>query len=378
MNTLVLASEIPFPPTSGYRLRMLHLARQLSTEASVELAAVGERVEDTGEPFSLRPLPSGRSRAGALAASLWQPYMAAKLASRAAGRVAALRHWDTVQAESPFLLPAALRSSAPVVLDAHNVETEIAHSLARCDGRALHRLRWRWEATKTARFESRMLRSVAAVCATSDRDAGVLEVSGARRVVVAPNGVDTSAITHRPPAPGATLIYVGHFGYLPNRLAAAELVDEVLPRVRGWVPEARLKVVGKEPGPELRRRAGASVEVTGEVTDVVPHLHTARAMVVPLRAGGGTRLKVLEALSAGVPVVSTPFGVAGLDVRDGKHVLLSDSPRDLADQALRVVQDDGLAEDLSRRGRSLVEERYDWSVVARPLIELHRWLSTRK
>jgi polysaccharide biosynthesis protein PslH len=372
VKILQLAAETPVPPTSGVRLRVLHLARQLAREADVEVLALGEAGPGS-EPFTLRGIPHETSRARALAGALRRPYMAAKLDSEALREAAAAARPDTVQAEFPYLVPAALAAGAPVVLSAHNVESEVMGSLAEADPRAVHRRRWAWEARKTERLEADVARKVAAVAVTSDHDGEVFERLGAARVVVVPNGVDTTAIVHETPAEGAELAYVGHYGYRPNTLAARELVEEILPRV----PGASVRVVGRDPGPEVERLAAPAVTVTGEVADPIAELRHARALVVPLRSGGGTRLKVLEALAAGTPVVSTSFGVAGLEVRDGEDVLIGETPEDLARLAARVVADDALAASLSGRGRRLVEERYDWSVVARPLIEVHRELAGR-
>jgi glycosyl transferase family 1/glycosyl transferase family 4 len=370
VKILQLAVETPVPPTSGARLRMLHLARQLAGEADVEVVALGE-ADGAGEPFSLRGVPHETGRWSALAGSLRRPYMAAKLDSTALREVAATAQPDTVQAEFPYLVPAALAAGAPVVLSTQNVESEVLVSLAEADPRPLHRRRWAWEARKTARFEADAARSVAAVAATSDHDAEVFEGWGAARVVVVPNGVDTNAIAHRAPPAGAELVYLGQYGYRPNVLAARELAEQILPRV----PGATVRLVGRDPGPEVERLAAPAVTVTGEVADPIAELRHARALVVPLRSGGGTRLKVLEALAAGTPVVSTAFGVAGLDVRDGEHVLIGETPEELAALAARVVADDALATGLSARGRELVERSYDWSIVARPLVELHQELA---
>ena len=215
------------------------------------------------------------------------------------------------------------------------------------------------------------MREATAVCAMSDHDAAAFERYGAREVLVVPNGVDTAAVAYREPAAGAQLLFVGHYGYQPNAAAARELAGEILPRVREQCPGATLELVGREPPASLARRPPDGVRVTGAVPDVLEHLHAARAVVIPLRSGSGTRLKVLEALAAGVPVISTPLGVQGLDVRHGEDVLIGETPAELAGLAARVAADDALARRLSRAGRALVEGRYDWGAVARPLIELH-------
>jgi glycosyltransferase involved in cell wall biosynthesis len=203
---------------------------------------------------------------------------------------------------------------------------------------------------------------------TSDVDAAFFERAGAREVLVVPNGVDVRAVPWAAPAAGRTLIYVGHYGYQPNAAAALELADEVLPRVRASVPDAQLQLVGADPTEAMRARP---VEVTGTVPDVLPYLRAARVMVVPLRSGGGTRLKILEALAAGVPVVSTPLGAEGLELRDGEHLLVGETRADLAALTVRVIEDDALANRLSTAGRAHVERTYDWTALARPLVDLH-------
>lgn len=375
MRSLVLAFETPVPAHGGYRLRVLHLARQLAAESEVDVVALGEVGGADHEPFRLLGVPHHVSRRRALLTSWRRPYMAARVASPAAAELVRGGGWDVVQTESPWLVDEARAAGRPVVYDAHNVEWEIARTLAASDARPLHRLRWRWEAAKTVAAERRALGAVDAVLACSDVDAEDLRSLGARRVVVVPNGVDTTAVPHREPATGATLLYVGQLGYRPNEQAAIELIDDVLPIVRARAPQARLQIVGREPGDALRRRASAHVEVTGEVPDVLPYLHGARVLVVPLNAGSGTRLKILEAMSAGVPVVTTTIGAMGIDAVPGTHLLVGDRAEDLAAQALRIVEDDGLARSLSVEARRLVEARYDWRVAARPMVDLHHELA---
>jgi glycosyltransferase involved in cell wall biosynthesis len=375
-RVLVVAGESPLPPTSGLRQRILHLSRQLAAAFELELLVLGDVPPADAEPFVLEGVAHERSRARALARSLGSPYEAAKVRSLEFARLISEGRWSTVQAELPFVASAALAARIPLVLDAHNIEADVLATLGRTDGRPLHRLRWRWESAKTERLERRVMTAAAAVCTTSDADAAAAERLGSRRTVVVPNGVDCASVRYGPPADTVELLYVGHFGYRPNVLAAIELVDEVLPRVQALVPDARILLVGREPTPELLSRAGESVTIAADVPEVLPFLQRSRALVVPLRAGGGTRLKVLEALAAGVPVVSTPFGVAGLGVRDDREVLLGESAADLAAQCVRVLTEDELAAALSSQGRALAERDYDWSVVARPLIDLHSELSS--
>lgn len=374
-HTLILAAESPLPPRSGVRLRVLHLARQLARSSQVDVAVLGPAGRAADEPFELSSIPHHRSRSATAMRAWRSPYVVAKQRSEAMAALAAVPRWDTVQVEFPSLVPAACGTRVPVVLDAHNVESDLLGSIADQASSGPSRLRLRWEEQKMRRFERRVVTNVAAVCATSDADAEVFERWGAAEVVVVPNGVDTAAIPHRrTPVAGARLLYVGHLGYEPNAAAARELARDVLPLVRAEVPDASVRLVGRD-GARLCSLAGQHVELAGEVPEVLPELRAARAVVLPLRAGSGTRLKVLEAMAAGVPIVATPLAVAGIALRDGEHVLLGATPRELAAQVVRVCCDDALASALSDQARDLAARAYDWSIVGEPLRELHERLA---
>jgi glycosyltransferase involved in cell wall biosynthesis len=371
VRSLVVAPEPPLPATSGLRLRTLHLARQLATIAEVDVVALGEapRIE---ERFTLVGIPHTRGKLQSALTSFRRPYLAARVRSRRMDDWIRARGWDTVQAEFPFTVASALHADAPVVLDAHNVEGDVVRGFHAAEQRVLPRMRWRWEAAKTNRLERAAVARVDAVCATSSGDAEKLEALGARRVVVVPNGVDTESIEFTEREPSRTLLYVGDFRYRPNVAAARELADDVFPQVRRAVPDATLILVGRD-APPLFRAPG--VEVHSSVPDVLPFLRRAAAVVVPVRVGSGTRLKVLEALAAGVTVVSTRFGVAGLELQPEREFLVGETADELAEQSVRLLRDDALALRIARAGRAVAEAKYDWRVVARPLLDLHRELA---
>lgn len=379
MRTLVLASEALMPPRSGLPLRVLHLARELARGREVELVALShDPVPEHDEPFALSHLPADGSRRRARLRSLWEPWLVAQLDSSALnGFVRQRAGWTTVQAHTLPMVRFGRAAGVPMVFDAPDALTHVAATLSTTDSRRGAAAAWKFEELKTGLYERYRARAAEAVTVPTDDEAALFERWGARRVAVVPNGVAVHDVEYRSPAAGAGLVFVSYLRWRPNVEAAIELADRILPQVRHRVPEATLSLVGKDPPPEVVRRRGPSVDVTGTVDDVIPHLHAARVTVLPLRAGGGTRLKALEALAAGVPVVATPFAVKGLGLLDGEHVLLGESSGDLADQAVRIVRDDALAEHLSRAGRRFVEERYDWSRVAQPLLALHDELSGR-
>jgi len=379
MRTLVLAPTAPVPTRSGLALRVVHLARELARARDVELVALArEPAPEHDEPFTLTHLPAHGSRRRAQLRWAWEPWPVAQMDSSRLNRFVRQRAgWSTVQAHTLQMVQFGQAAGVPMVFDAPDSMTHVTATLSKADSRRGASAAWRFEELKTRLYERRCVRAVDAVTVPTDDEGALFERWGAKCVVVVPNGVAVHDIEYRPPAAGAGIVFVSYLRWRPNVEAAIELAERILPYVRDRIPDATLSLIGGDPPPEVACRRGASVEVTGFVDDVVPHLHAARVTVMPLRAGGGTRLKALEALAAGVPVVATPFAVNGLGLRDGEHILLGNSSSELAEQAVRVMRDDALAEHVSRAGRRLVEERYDWSRVARPLLALHDELSGR-
>jgi glycosyltransferase involved in cell wall biosynthesis len=148
----------------------------------------------------------------------------------------------------------------------------------------------------------------------------------------------------------------------PNAEAALLLANDVLPAVRRRVTGARLRIVGRNPPAEVKSAAADEVEVTGGVESVIPHLRDAALLAVPLEAGGGTRLKILEALASGLPVVSTPIGAEGLDLTDGEHLLIA-TREQFAEAIVRLLNDRSFGTRLARNGRTAVRQRYDWTAI---------------
>jgi glycosyltransferase involved in cell wall biosynthesis len=160
-----------------------------------------------------------------------------------------------------------------------------------------------------------------------------------------------------------TLVFTGVMKYLPNSDGIRWFLAEVLPLVRESVPGVRLLVVGADPPPDLRRMASGGVTLTGRVGDVRPYVDRAAVSIVPLRMGGGTRLKIVEAFAMKKPVVSTTVGAEGIDVADGESILLADEPRAFADAVVRLLRDGRLREKLVRNAYALMMDRYEWSVI---------------
>jgi sugar transferase (PEP-CTERM/EpsH1 system associated) len=219
----------------------------------------------------------------------------------------------------------------------------------------------RMEARRLAQYERTLCSRVAAatVCAAADRDA----IGDIANLHLVGNGVDLQAFPFaRPQASNSDIVFVGNLGYFPNVDAATWFANAVFARVRAQDPHARLRLVGARPAPALRQLATRidGVELVGEVDHVLPHLQRAAVAVVPLRAGSGQQLKLLEAMAAGTPVVATSQSAAGLDAIDGEHLLIADDFATMADAVLRLLGDQLLARRLALAARALVERRWSW------------------
>jgi glycosyltransferase involved in cell wall biosynthesis len=281
---------------------------------------------------------------------------------------------------------AVYRRSAgvPWVLDAQNVEFRISASLAGA-ATGFRTIAYRAYSRREAR--RRRSEEIAAwgrmdhVTAVSDVDRAIIEdLAPGTVTTVVPNCVDGERLRPSPrPSDGRPSgIFVGKMDYRPNVDAVRWFSEEILPRVRARVPRFELMIVGKDPAPVVRALNGRDgVRVTGWVPDTAPLLHDASLAVVPLRAGSGSRLKVLEALAAGTPVVSTSLGVEGLDVEPDRHVVVADDAAAFADAVVDLLADPERRARLAREGRRLVEDRYRWPQAVRALVAVHEGVVER-
>jgi len=261
------------------------------------------------------------------------------------------------------LRPANLRGAT--VCFTHNVEAEIFERHAKTAASAP--LRWLWgsQAAKMRRFEREALATFTRVVAVSERDAKKFAVDGLATARAIPTGVDLDFFSWQAPADGSpVVVFTGSMDWDANVDGIRFYIEEVWPRVRAQVPNAQLRVVGKNPPAALVQRNVPGVRFTGFVDDVRDHARDAQAFVIPLRVGGGTRIKAFEAMAMGLPVVSTTIGIEGLDVDHGTHFLRADGVDELASATLKLLADGALRLKLSRAARELVEDRFGHRVAA--------------
>jgi polysaccharide biosynthesis protein PslH len=380
---LACTSELPWPLNSGGHLRTYHLLRALASRFRVRLVApvCGDPTEALSalsaagieaHPVPVPPRTRWREaiRAG-VAAVRGEPYVFYRRHDRRDVRRALL---ELSRVELPDVVyldhldSFAMRSAlpaVPAVIDLHNVYSAIAVRAA-SEHRSLGvRAYLRREARLLRGIEERAARGTDVLMAVSEDDARYFASWHATAPRVVPNGVDCAAYRHLPAGRSGPplILYVGAMSWEPNVAAAEFLARELLPAVRRRCADARVRVVGRDPPPRLHDLGQLpGVEISGGVPDVVPHLAEARLLAVPLQAGGGTRLKILEAFAAGLPVVSTAVGCEGLGVLDGEHLVIAERDR-FADAVSDLLADPARAQDLAGRARQLAEAKFDWGTV---------------
>jgi glycosyltransferase involved in cell wall biosynthesis len=266
-------------------------------------------------------------------------------------------------------------SSAPhfsdlsgVVLFQHNVEAVIWQRHAGNAATPLHRYYFGMQARRMVEYERTVCKRVKSVIAVSDQDAQTMrDLYGVTRVGVVPTGVDVEFFTPSQESPPTTdLAFIGSMDWMPNVDGVLWFADEVLPRIRQKLPQSSVAVVGRKPAPEITRLAERDplIRITGTVEDVRPWLWGSKIAVVPLRIGGGTRLKIYEAMAARTPVVSTTIGAEGLGVSHGENILIADSPEALAESCIHLLRDADERRRLSAAAFEHVRTRHSWDTAA--------------
>lgn len=416
---LYFAPKECWPPSTGAQLRNHYLSRELARHARVTYLGFTD-LGFTDKSGDKRPTPDAALRAAnescyerVVTVPLEGGYTPVKLARGMVGRTPlpilnyttpAMRKtlarlldendFDAVQVEGIHLvayLPIirAARSRPVALCDWHNVESELMRRYGAQMAGAPRRFYARLTAHRLAQLERRIMRAFDAHLTVSDRDrAQLLQLAPAAPVFTIENGVNVEYFSDKfsgeeaagsSAAPRHRVVFVGSMDYHANIDAAAHFAREVWPGIHRQRPDLVFTIVGRNPPAEigaLSERPG--IEVTGRVQDVRPYFREALATVVPLRIGGGSRLKILEAMAVGVPVVSTRLGAEGLAANDGEHILLADTPEAFRRALLEVCGDEAARQKLVDAARTLVKTRYDWPAIGAVLLDVHRQLLARR
>jgi polysaccharide biosynthesis protein PslH len=391
MNILWLNAGLLLPLDKGGKLRTWHLMRQLARRHEITYVSFADPGTTVDQREGMREvcehlqiIARAEPEKGTLAFYAdaaahvvgSRPYAVAKYAS-AAYRDLVRQQLDTGRFDlvvCDFLVPAVNMPSTlpcPSVVFTHNVESEIWRRHWERQTNPVRRWLFGQQYRRMLAFEARTLARFDVVLAVSETDATTLERlyprSLQRPAVTIATGVDTSYFT---PAPAVAvrphhLVFTGSMDWIPNEDAMVYFCRDILPRVRASVPDASLSIIGRSPTPAVARLADAAgVEVTGRVEDVREHIAAGAVYVVPIRIGGGTRLKIFEAMAMGKAIVSTTIGAEGLPVTHGDNVMLADAPEQFAEQVVSLLRYPARRTPLEQRARELVVRHYDWAAVA--------------
>jgi polysaccharide biosynthesis protein PslH len=406
MNITIVNETLPYPPTAGNRIRTLNLMRRLASRHRLTYICRGDGAHDSSasrraadflQDHGIRliladagPTPrTGLKLLAALAANLASPLPYAVAAHRssavlrAAAQHAAKNPVDLWQFEWLAYADAPSQfSSAPRMVMAHNVESLIWRRYLDNEPNAFKRWFIRRQWRKFQAFEARVLGRADLVVAVSPDDAELLRSQfQVDRVAVIENGVDLDyfAPAKFPNSNPRQILFLGSLDWRPNQDSVRLLVDQIFPLVLALQPAARLCVAGRNPPPWLVRHCQCHrVELIANPPDVRPLLTQSGVMAVPLRIGGGSRLKILEAFACGLPVVSSTIGCEGLGLHHGGQLLIADSPDQMAAAIVQVMRDPASAMQMAERGRRLVRETHDWDRLADRLESLWEQCRSRK
>ncbi|MDP2654703.1 MAG: glycosyltransferase [Candidatus Omnitrophota bacterium] len=393
MRILFIAPRCPLPADTGGKIRTLNILKQVARRCEVHFVYFAFEETDARQTEEFRRMNVATTAVSVsetgLMGKAWSviadpmPYSTRKYLSRAMARaVEALvrsQKFDFVHVDHIHMAHyRAQCADAPCLVDEHNVEYKILERCALVEKSLLKRALYGLQAAKMRRFEARAIAGFQACAAVSEDDAALLRqlCRGEVPVYVIPNGVDTeyfqSEVRGQQPEEEA-LVFTGSMDWLPNDDAMAYFIQDILPLVWKARPSVKLYIVGKDPSEQLRQwaRQDSRIVVTGRVEDVRPFMDRAAVFITPLRIGGGTRLKILEAMSMQKAVVSTTIGAEGIEYQDGVHLSVADSPEAFRDNILALLADGKLRKFLGEQGRRLVVGKYDWNIVGEKLTKIY-------
>jgi sugar transferase (PEP-CTERM/EpsH1 system associated) len=396
-TTLILANRLPFPVDDGWKRRAFHVLRALSARGPVVLAVLhdGEAAQIDGliaevpglEVVTVPPSRWMRWLCFPLGLLTREPFLAWRVQSRAMRALVrdlvARREVTLAIAELTHLhgYLALLPARCSRVIDTHNIDSVVMTRYAENGMRGLRRSYALLTAKKLRAQEQRVFAAADAVWVCSDKEASWVrrEVPGANAITV-PNGVDTNFFHAGGTAPIPNrLVFFGRLDYYPNTDAVLWFADQILPRIQTEVRDVELVVIGHGAAPLLHDLAArnSAIRLVGPVADLRPAVASAAVVLCPLRSGGGTRLKILEALALERPVVTTTVGMEGLDLEPGRDLFTADDPTDFAAAVTRLLRDPQLQQATGASGRRTVQQKYDWRHIERTMADLAHELPRR-
>ena len=385
IRTLNLVYTLPDPPFNGYDLRHLNLMKNLADRVdqtvlcrimrplTPEQKAYCEQLPYKVQTVLIpRPTPLQKLLKGLRFLPSRFPVMAGgwyyRPMEQALRKILAEETFDYIVLEgiwNAVYWPVIQAANAKSVLNLYDLEEGLLQRQADVLPAGLKRWIYSNGAKRMAALEKTLPREADLIWTVSEKERQVLlKQTPGLPVYLAPGGVDCEAIQPLPPQTGHQILFVGSLQYLPNVDGAQFMAHDVMPQILKRCPDAVLKIVGRGPDERTTRlHHPPSFDVVGEVEHLEPYYRNCQLCIVPLRSGGGTRLKILEAMAYGRPVVSTRIGAEGIDITHGKNILIADTPEELADAVALLLNNPDKARDIAAQGRLLVEQRYGWKSI---------------
>ena len=393
MRFLMITNTLPYPPIAGHPIRNLNLLKRIAQKNEVWLLAL---MDEDQFPVDLGPLkdicqeviliPFGEFSA------LARPLQAIQFLLQGTppelrlyetkGMIDALRdlthrvEFDIIQFEDSYMahyqeyLPAGWQGKR--ILTFIDIAYRQYDRIYRIETKILRKLRlwlysrmmYNWEPQYAGNFD------LSVTMSDIDRDL-LLSRNSSLNITTIPNGVDTHEFQPLPmPVDGSNnLVYVGNMSYRPNADAVTYFCEEILPLIHQKIPNVQFWIVGNQPLPEVYDLQNEFVHVTGRVEDVQPFYQQSSVCVIPLRAGSGTRLKILEAMALGRPIVSTSVGAEGIDITDGDNILIGDDPQTFASHIVHLLQDQAAWQRIATQARQFAVDNYDWDSITDKLLK---------
>jgi sugar transferase (PEP-CTERM/EpsH1 system associated) len=403
MKILWLSHLVPYPPKGGVLQRSFNLLREVSKSNKIYLLAFNQKallpteqdlenavsaLREYCHDIKVVSLPADRnifSRYSLIIKSIfakkpytvnWNRSLHMKVAvDKAINEFKPdLIHYDTIGKAEYF----KYNISIPQVLNHHNIESAMMFRRATKERNVLKKFYFYQEAKKIEKYEKTFCRLFQSNLTVSDEDGLTLKkIDPEIKTEVIPNGVDTSYFT-----PGGeksdneTLIFAGGMNWYPNRDAMLYFAEEIWPLIKARKPSVKIYIIGQSPPEKLMRmsKEDPNLIVTGYVDDVRPYFTKASVYVCPIRDGGGTRLKILDALSSGIPVVANSIAAEGIKVTPGEDIMIRDRPEDFAEAVLYLLEHPDERRKLSLHGRRMVETTYSWEIIGKKLSNLYERL----
>ena len=390
MKILWVKSDFLHPTTKGGQIRTLEMMKVLKRRHEIHYVAFEDPAQPEGVARSAEychlaypirhHLPDKASLAfiAQVLKGLFSPVPAAiyryesEDMKRTVDRLINTERFDRVVCD--FLIPSINISRMDrAILFQHNVESIIWQRRAEHEGGSLARLFLQLQTERMFQYEDRVCREAGHVVAVSPIDAKLMRnLFGLTRISAIPTGVDVDYFSPvHTPRLMTDLVFVGSMDWLPNVDGVLYFVRQILPLIRQRRPDCSIAIVGRTPPPEVTELArDRNILVTGTVADVRPFLWGAHASIVPLRIGGGTRLKIYESMAAGTPAVSTTIGAEGLEISPPGNIRIADSPEDFAEQCLELLGNGAAREAMAANARDFVSQRFSWDRIASRFEEL--------